>query len=47
MAKPSSHDTVLGQLDKNAICQELSKLAGRKRKRKSTYSDDDRYLIAT
>ena len=46
IATPSSHNTGLGELDNNAICQELSKSAGRKRKLQSTYSDENRYLIA-
>ena len=40
------HDTGLGELGNNAICQELLKSVGRKRKPQSTYSDEDRYLIA-
>ena len=30
MARPLTHDTGLGELDNNAICQELSKPAGKK-----------------
>ena len=42
----SSHDTGLGEVDRAEICQELSKLTGRKRKPQSKYSDEDRYTIA-
>ena len=41
----SSHDTGLGEVDRAEICQELSKLTGRKRKPQSKYSDEDRYTI--
>ena len=40
------HDTDLGELDNNSICQELSTSVGKKRKPQSTYSDEDRYIIA-
>ena len=40
------HNTVLGEVDRAEICQELSKLTGRKRKPQSKYSDEDRYMIA-
>ena len=43
---PSSHDIGLWELDNNTICQELSKLAGKKPKSQSAYSDEDRYLVA-
>ena len=42
----SSHDTGLGEVDGVEICQELSKLTGRKWKPQSKYSDEDRYTIA-
>ena len=42
----SSHDTGLGEVDGVEICQELSKLTGRKWKPRSKYSDEDRYTIA-
>ena len=42
MARPLTHDTGLGELDNNAICQELSKAAGKKRKPQSTYIEEDR-----
>ena len=42
---PSSHDIGLWELD-NTIGQELSKLAGKKPKSQSAYSDEDRYLVA-
>ena len=45
MATPSSNHTGLGELGNNAICQELLKSTGRKRKLQSTYSDQDKYLI--
>ena len=44
MATLSSHDTGFGELDNNAICQELSKSAGRKWKLQSTYSNEDRHM---
>ena len=43
---PSSHDIGLWELDNNTICQELSKLAGKKPTSQSAYSDEDRYLVA-
>ena len=42
----SSHDAGLGEVDGAEICQESSKLIGRKRKPQSKYSDEDRYTIA-
>ena len=41
-----SHDAGLGEVDRAEICQESSKLIGRKRKPQSKYSDEDRYTIA-
>ena len=41
-----SHGIGLGEVDRAEICQELSKLTGRKRKTQSKYSDEDRYTIA-
>ena len=42
----SLRDTGIGEVDRAEICQELSKLTGRKRKPQSKYSDEDRYTIA-
>ena len=42
----SLHDTNLGEVDRAEICQELSKLTGRKWKLQNKYSDEDRYTIA-
>ena len=41
-----SHDAGLGEVGRAEICQESSKLIGRKRKPQSKYSDEDRYTIA-
>ena len=41
-----SHDAGLGEVDRAEICQESSKLIGRKRKPQSKYSDEDRSKIA-
>ena len=41
----SSHDAGLGEVDRAEICQELSKITGRKRKAQRKYSDEDRYTI--
>ena len=46
MTTPSSHDTGLGELFSNTIGQELSNSAGDIWKPKSTYCEEDRYLIA-
>ena len=42
----SQHDTGLGEVGRAEICQELSKLTGRKWKPQSKYSDEERYMIA-
>ena len=42
----SLRDTGIGEVDRAEICQELSKLTGRKRRPLSKYYDEDRYTIA-
>ena len=42
----SLRDTGIGEVDRAEICQELSKLTGRKRRPQSKYYDEDRYTIA-
>ena len=46
MPTPLLHETCLGELDNNAIDLDLTKSGKRKQKPQSTYSDENRYLIA-